>query len=175
MNLSRVIEHVKALDRGFFELAEGERMRILRFNKRLQAAVRIMIVVSAGAALTACAEPGAPAAAEGDHAEMVDSAAVSPEFYSVLFENEHLRVVEYALPPGARDNPHTHPPKFMYVLNGGKLKITPDKGAPFTSEEGAGHSAWSPARGLHTAENIGETTMRILLIEPKSAQGSNER
>jgi len=149
-------------------------VRIVRFSKRLQAAVHFTIVVAAGAALTACAEPSTPAAADGDHAEIIDPVAVSPEFYTVLFENEHLRVVAYALPPGAKDNPHTHPPKFMYVLEGGRLQIAPEGAAPFISEEEASHSVWAPARSLHTAENVGETTVRILLIEPKSAQESGE-
>jgi quercetin dioxygenase-like cupin family protein len=99
-----------------------------------------------------------------------DPAAVSPEFYNVLFDNQFIRVVEYSLPPGARDNPHTHPPKFMYVLEGGRLQITPEGEAPFIAVETAGHGGWSPARALHTAENIGEAAVRILLVEPKSAQ-----
>ncbi len=99
-----------------------------------------------------------------------DPVAVSSEYYNVLLENEFVRVVEYSLPPGARDNPHTHPPKYMYVLEGGRLQIAPEGEAPFVSEETAGHGNWSPSRALHTAENVGETTVRILLVEPKSAQ-----
>lgn len=98
-----------------------------------------------------------------------DPVLVSPDFYAVLFENEHQRVVKYTLKPGEMDNPHTHPPKYMYVLEGGWLEINPEGAESFVTEEKTGHGTWSPARGLHTAKNVGKTTVRILLIEPKSA------
>jgi quercetin dioxygenase-like cupin family protein len=104
-----------------------------------------------------------------------DPATVSPEFYKVLLDNEAVRIVEYSLPPGSIDNPHTHPPKFMYVLDGGQLQITPEGQAPFISEEVVGHSAWSPARALHTAENTGDTKVRILLVEPKQTTGRDSQ
>ncbi len=102
----------------------------------------------------------------------IDAVAASPEIFTVLLENDHVRVLEYALRPGEHDRPHTHPPKLMYVLEGGRLQITPDGEAPFISDEEAGHASWSPARALHTAENVGESNVRILLVEPKSAQES---
>ncbi len=159
MILRRVMEHVKtqnwtAVALGFVIFGAG---------------------ALAGAKINTWNEDRTAAARQTQAAEnQTDPAAVSPEFYTVLFENDHMRAVEYALPPNANDNPHTHPPKFMYALEGGTLLITPDSGAPFESAVKAGDGEWSPARGLHSARNIGDTTVRILLIEPKSAGGKSE-
>ncbi|NOX81664.1 MAG: cupin domain-containing protein [Alphaproteobacteria bacterium] len=113
--------------------------------------------------------------AKGDVAPLetqIDPVTASPDLYRVLFENQHIRVVEYAIAPGEHDNPHTHPPKFMVVLASGRLKIDIGNGETIISEEETGAAKWTAARGLHTAENIGDTTVRVLLVEPKSAQAA---
>ncbi len=108
-----------------------------------------------------------------DDAE-IDPAREFPDKYTVLFENEHVRVVEYALEPGERDGTHTHPPKLSYVLAGGTLKITPKGAEPFLSEEEAGATHWSEHVGRHWVENVGDTSVRILLVEVKEAAGTEE-
>jgi quercetin dioxygenase-like cupin family protein len=99
----------------------------------------------------------------------IDPAREFPDKYAVLFENEHIRVVEYRLEPGERDGTHTHPPKFSYVLAGGTLKITPEGAEPFLSEEETAATHWSRHVGRHWVENVGDTTVRILLVEVKGA------
>lgn len=115
--------------------------------------------------------------AKGDVAPLetqTDPVVVSPDLYRVLFENQHIRVVEYAIAPGEHDRPHTHPPKFMVVLASGRLKIDIGNGETIISEEETGAAKWTAARGLHTAENTGDTTVRVLLVEPKSAQAAQD-
>jgi hypothetical protein len=41
----------------------------------------------------------------------IDELKASPANFKLLLENEHVRVLEYTLKPGAKDTPHTHPPK----------------------------------------------------------------
>jgi hypothetical protein len=60
-------------------------------------------------------------------------------------------------------------PRVSYVLAGGTLRITPDGAEPFLSEEEAGAVHWSERLGRHEAENVGETMVRILLVEVKAA------
>jgi quercetin dioxygenase-like cupin family protein len=102
----------------------------------------------------------------------IDPVREFPDKYTVLFENEHVRVIEYAIDPGERDGSHTHPPKLSYVLGGGTLRITPEGMEPFLSEEVTGATHWSGSLGRHVAENVGETTVRILLVEVKAAAAS---
>jgi quercetin dioxygenase-like cupin family protein len=97
----------------------------------------------------------------------IDAAVAAPERFKVLVENDHVRVIEYQLAPGEKDAPHTHPPKVSYILAGGKLRVYPAEGAPFDADETTGAASWDDARGRHYVENIGETTIKILLVEPK--------
>jgi quercetin dioxygenase-like cupin family protein len=97
-----------------------------------------------------------------------DPTQVSPEKYTVLLENEHVRVVEYVIKPGEKDVWHTHPPKASYVVSGGKLRITPEGADSFVVEENSGNAAWMSALGRHFGENVGTTPIRIVLVEIKS-------
>jgi len=98
----------------------------------------------------------------------IDPIAVSPDKYTVLLENEHVRVVEYLVQPGEKDTWHTHPPKVSYVVSGGSLRITLEGGDSFVIEEVSGSAAWMGALGRHFGENIGTTPVRIALVEIKS-------
>ena len=98
----------------------------------------------------------------------VDPAEVSPDQFTILLENEHVRVLEYELLPGGKDAWHTHPPKVSYVISGGTLKITPRGADSFVVDEIQGRAAWMGAVGPHFGENIGSTPIRIALIEVKS-------
>lgn len=99
----------------------------------------------------------------------IDAVLVSPDRFKVLLENEHVRVIEYALLPGERDQWHTHPPKVSYVVTGGTLRITTEDGQSFLTEEKAGSATWMDALGRHYAQNVGNTPVRIVLVEVKSA------
>jgi quercetin dioxygenase-like cupin family protein len=98
----------------------------------------------------------------------IDPALVSPDKYTVLLENEHVRVLEYQILPGEKEAWHTHPPKVAYILSGGKLRITTEDGDSFVVEEDSDNVAWMNAVGRHFGENIGTTPIRIVLVEIKS-------
>lgn len=102
--------------------------------------------------------------------ESIDFVASSPGKAKIVLENEYVRVIEYSLKPGEMDSTHTHPPKTSYVISGGLLRIYPENGKPFDAEEMTGHTAWSDKVGKHYVENIGQTTVTILLTEIKSAE-----
>jgi beta-alanine degradation protein BauB len=101
---------------------------------------------------------------------MIDFVESSPDKVKILLENEYVRVIEYSLKPGEMDSTHTHPPKASYVISGGLLRIYPENGKPFDAEEISGVAEWSEKVGKHYVENIGKTTVTILLTEVKSAQ-----
>ena len=98
----------------------------------------------------------------------IDAVLVSPDRFKVLLENEHVRVIEYALLPGERDQWHTHPPKVSYVVTGGTLRITTEDGQSFLTEEKAGSATWMDALGRHYAQNVGKTPVRIVPVEVKN-------
>lgn len=98
----------------------------------------------------------------------IDFVKISPDKAKIVLENEYVRVIEYSLKPGEKDSPHTHPRKTSYVISGGMLRVYPANEKPFDAEEIKGTTDWADKRGKHYVENIGKTTVTILLTEIKS-------
>lgn len=98
-----------------------------------------------------------------------DVVHASPDRFRTLLENEHVRVLQYTLRPGERDQWHTHPPKVSYVVHGGRLRIHLADGSAFDTGETAGTAAWMDSVPRHYAENVGDTPVTIVLTEVKSA------
>lgn len=119
----------------------------------------------------ACGGLSHPAYAQQQAAE-IDPVRVSPDRYKVLLDNSEVRVVEYVLRPGERDQWHTHPPKVSYVVSGGSLRITLADGTSSISDAKQGTAQWMNTLGRHYAQNIGATPVRIVLVEVKSAPHS---
>ncbi len=99
----------------------------------------------------------------------IDVVKVSPNQCKVLLENEQVRIFEYSLKPGEKDTPHTHPPKTYYVVSGGTLRVYPENQRPFDAEEVQGQVEWSGYVGKHYVENIGSTTVTLVVTEVKVA------
>ena len=108
------------------------------------------------------------AQAEHPSKVVIDPVSVSPDKYKVLLENDLVRVIRYTLKPGERDNPHTHPPRLSYAISGGKFRIHQEGQSPLDLDEATGTTEWNEYSGLHTAENIGSSTITILLTEVKA-------
>ena len=102
-------------------------------------------------------------------AEEIDPVLVSPSQFEVLIENDHVRVVRYSLSPGESDAWHTHPAKVSVVVTGGTLLITTADGESFEVMEESGSAAWMTSLGKHFAKNVGDTPVKIILVEVKSA------
>lgn len=100
----------------------------------------------------------------------IDVVTVSPDKCKVLMENEYVRVLEYTLAPGEKDNPHTHPPKSYYVVEGGTLRVYPEGEPSFDADERKGMVEWGDYVGKHYVENIGTTTVKLLVTEVKAAR-----
>ena len=52
-----------------------------------------------------------------------DPVATNPELYSVVFENERVRVLEYRDRPGDRTLPHRHPDSVMLTLSSFRRRL----------------------------------------------------
>ncbi|CAN5455276.1 hypothetical protein BH10BAC2_BH10BAC2_25380 [soil metagenome] len=97
----------------------------------------------------------------------IDAVKASPGIFKILLENEHVRVLEYSLKPGEKDAWHTHPAKSSYVVSSGKLKVYLENGETILADEKAGTVSWMDYVGKHYVENIGNTTVTIVLTEIK--------
>ncbi|MEP6713583.1 MAG: hypothetical protein ABJA37_14250 [Ferruginibacter sp.] len=102
----------------------------------------------------------------------IDALKASPANFKLLLDNEYVRVLEYTLDPGKKDEWHTHPAKSSYVVSGGQLKVYLKNGEIVMADEKAGTGSWLHAVGKHYVENIGKTAVKIILTEIKSLEKS---
>src|ERR1700758_5841659 len=82
-----------------------------------------------------------------------DPAVVNAKTIKVKFENDKVRVLEANLPPGVKEQVHSHPAYVIYVLEGGKYR---NYAADGNITEGAFQSGDVIYRDplTHAAENI---------------------
>jgi quercetin dioxygenase-like cupin family protein len=99
----------------------------------------------------------------------LDPAVVNPHTVHVTLENEHVRVFEAVLKPGQKEALHSHPRTVVYVIEGGRMRNHPETGTATESELTAGQTMYREPL-THWAENIGTTTMRLVVVEMKDAQ-----
>jgi hypothetical protein len=59
---------------------------------------------------------------------------------------------------------------YYYVLEGGTLRVYPENGQSFDAEEPRGSVEWGDHIGKHYVENIGTTTVKLLVTEVKAAK-----
>ena len=98
-----------------------------------------------------------------------DATRTEPRSYKVLFENDKVRVLEYVSRPGigvCGTGRHSHPDHVTVTLTPAKVKLTTADGKVQVNSVPAGSAFWEPA-STHSAENIGGSGSRMLLIEIK--------
>jgi quercetin dioxygenase-like cupin family protein len=97
-----------------------------------------------------------------------DAAVVNPKTIHVTLDNEHVRVFEATLPPGWKENQHSHPTSIVYVIEGGKIRNHAADGTTSEAVYTAGMTAYRDPV-THWAENIGTTTVRLIVVEFKQS------
>jgi hypothetical protein len=95
----------------------------------------------------------------------IDPVKTDPGLYSVVFENERVRVLEYRDHPGDRTSMHSHPDMVIVPLSTFRRRLTVD-GRTVEVEKRAHDPGWVPAQ-THAGENIGETESHALFVELK--------
>ena len=95
-----------------------------------------------------------------------DPAKVSPDIYKVLTDNDDVTVMEITFKPGQSDNMHSHLVHTVYVIQGGKIKLTMPDGTTKEMEIPSGGSMHLGST-THMATNVGETELKLLAVEHK--------
>ncbi|MBZ5592515.1 MAG: cupin domain-containing protein [Acidobacteriia bacterium] len=91
----------------------------------------------------------------------------------VRFETPEVRVIEATISPGQRSAPHQHATnRVMIYLDDGQMTLTHSGGEVEELRWKAGDVRWSPSGGLHTSDNTGSTTYRIVELELKNGPGA---
>jgi quercetin dioxygenase-like cupin family protein len=101
-------------------------------------------------------------------AQAQDVIQVAGDSHTVLLDNAQVRVLAVTIKPGQKAPMHSHPANVVYVLNGGKVRITTPDGKSVEKEPKTGATVWSEAT-THEVENIGTTELKQVQIELKNA------
>jgi quercetin dioxygenase-like cupin family protein len=96
-----------------------------------------------------------------------DPAVVNATTVHVKLDNPRVRVLESALAPGEKEKLHSHPACVLYVIAGGKIRNHTADGKATEAELTTGDVVYREPV-THWAENVGSTTVRIVLVELKT-------
>ncbi|MFI7588558.1 cytoplasmic protein [Spongisporangium articulatum] len=98
-----------------------------------------------------------------------DPVVCCPDLYSVVFENERVRVLEYRDVPGDRTAPHRHPDSVMVSLAAFSRQVSAG-GRSVDVELAPGEVRWVAAQE-HVGENTGTTPSWSVFVELKEGAG----
>jgi quercetin dioxygenase-like cupin family protein len=104
-------------------------------------------------------------------ASVIDPTITDPDKYSVVFENDRVRVLEYRDAPGQRTGEHDHPDSVMVTLSGFERRLTVGDVSRDVALE-PGEVRWLDAQS-HIGENIGSTPTHVVFVELKETRGQS--
>ena len=95
-----------------------------------------------------------------------DAAKVDPKHYTVVSENDQVRILKVHYGPHEKSVMHSHPATVAVFLTdaNGQFSYPDGKTQPFTVK--AGEAQYSAAE-IHLPENTGDNAMDIIVIELK--------
>jgi beta-alanine degradation protein BauB len=94
-----------------------------------------------------------------------DFVKAAPNISNVLIENDRVRVLETVFKPGDAAKMHHHPDHVVYILKGGRLRLTSD-GKTDDLDLKAGAAQFFAATD-HEAANIGNSVIDMIVVELK--------
>ena len=95
-----------------------------------------------------------------------DPVKVDPKHYTVVFENDAVRVLRIHYAPGEKSVMHSHPDSVIVFLEDQKAKMTHPDGKSEETSGKKGEAMFTPA-GAHLPENIGTGPIDVILVELK--------
>ena len=100
---------------------------------------------------------------------------VDPTHVALKLDNETLQVTEITLKPGEKLPLHTHPAYVVYTIQGGSVRIAYQGGKTDDVVWDHGDVVSGDPEGPHTTENVGKTTVKILLVEVKAPAANKKK
>lgn len=94
-----------------------------------------------------------------------DPVVSNPGLYSVLFENERVRVLEYRDQPGDESIPHDHPDSVMVTLSSFQRRLA--SGDKTVDVELPANTARWLGEQSHSGRNTGTTETHCIFVELK--------
>jgi len=109
----------------------------------------------------------------GPVARAQDPVQVDSKHYSVMLENDQVRVLKIHYNPGEKSVMHEHPASVVVFLNTSKAKFTFPDGKSTTDGGGKAGGVRYADAGKHLPEDIGTTPVEAVLVELKAKSGGS--
>ncbi|MEP7373945.1 MAG: cupin domain-containing protein [Chitinophagaceae bacterium] len=97
-----------------------------------------------------------------------DATKVAPGLYKLKNDTLGIRVIDINYKPGQSSAMHSHGDQALYVIEPGKGEFTAKDGSKMVLEFKKGMTMVVPG-GPHTVKNIGNTTLKAILVEVNRA------
>lgn len=104
----------------------------------------------------------------------LDGPIAAPDHHRVVFENEHIRVLEVTIRVGDTAPLHTHLAPHAVIFSSGSQFVRRDETWTILLDTRAGgpdfvipRYSWSDGQGAHTLENVGSDDILATAIEFK--------
>ena len=97
-----------------------------------------------------------------------DPVKVDPKHYTVVFENNAVRVLHIHYAVGEKSVMHSHPDSVAVFLEDQKAKMTHPGGKSEEMSGKKGEAVFTPA-GTHLPENVGTGPIDVILVELKKS------
>ena len=139
---------------------------------------KTVITLIAGVLLGAAGSWLIATASEGETDPAAEVAVNLPDlpepYYTVLFENEAVRIVDHQLGTGETEPQHTHPPMVGYFVEGATVLVTEANDSTWEATIPTGaFLADSLYWWTHSLENTGDTPLHSILVEFKGYPTGN--
>ena len=139
---------------------------------------KTVITLIAGVLLGAVGSWLISTASEGESSPAAEVAIDLPDlpepYYTVLFENETVRIVDHRLGTGETEPEHTHPPMVGYFVEGATVLVTEANDSTWEATIPTGaFFADSLYWWTHSLENTGDTPLHSILVEFKGYPTGN--
>jgi quercetin dioxygenase-like cupin family protein len=95
-----------------------------------------------------------------------DAVKVDPKHYTIVSENDQVRIVKVHYGPHERSVMHSHPNSVAVMLTDMKSEFTMPDGKKQNMTAKAGDAQYTPAQ-VHLPENTGDKGMDLILVELK--------
>lgn len=98
-----------------------------------------------------------------------DPVKLSPTMYTVLLENDQVRVLEFRCKAGEKEPMHFHPAAVAYSVSAGKYRMTTKDGKVTEGDSKPGTTVWVDP-GTHSFECLGPGEQRTIITELKTTR-----
>ena len=100
-----------------------------------------------------------------------DAVKVDPKHYSVVSENDQVRILKVHYGAHEKSVMHSHPNLVAVFMTDGKMKMNTPDGKSQDMAVTKGQAMWADA-GTHLPENVGDSALDGYLIELKGKAGA---